>query len=54
MMLAATLCSQAIVEGLNQSEAGVFMHGPTFMANPLAGAVANTSLKLLADMDWQQ
>lgn len=53
MTLAATLCSTDIAEGIAAGEAGVFMHGPTFMANPLACAVANASLKLLLENDWQ-
>lgn len=54
MSLAATLCSQHIADTVCQGEAGVFMHGPTFMGNPLACAVANASLSLLQENDWQQ
>ncbi len=54
LTLAATLCSAEISEGICGGEAGVFMHGPTFMGNPLACAVANASLDLLATGAWQQ
>lgn len=50
--LAATLCTNHIAETICAGEAGVFMHGPTYMANPLACAVANRSLDLLFDNDW--
>lgn len=53
MTLAATLTNQHIAETISQGEAECFMHGPTFMANPLACAVANESLKLLLENDWQ-
>jgi adenosylmethionine-8-amino-7-oxononanoate aminotransferase len=49
--LAATLCSQEVSDGIDASESGVLMHGPTYMANPLACAVANASLDLLAAHD---
>ncbi len=52
--LAATLCSDEIARGISQSAAGGLMHGPTFMANPLACAVASASLSLIAQGDWQQ
>ncbi|MBY5991052.1 adenosylmethionine--8-amino-7-oxononanoate transaminase [Ferrimonas balearica] len=52
MTLAATLCSDAIAEGVCASDAGVFMHGPTFMGNPLACAVAEASLGLLETGEW--
>ncbi|MFL0799122.1 MAG: adenosylmethionine--8-amino-7-oxononanoate transaminase [Agarilytica sp.] len=53
MSLAATLCTTKVAETICEGEAGVFMHGPTFMANPLACAVANKSLELLLRDDWQ-
>ncbi|MCH1924794.1 adenosylmethionine--8-amino-7-oxononanoate transaminase [Shewanella sp. C32] len=52
--LAATLCSDEVASGISDSPAGVFMHGPTFMANPLACAAANASLTLISQGTWQQ
>jgi adenosylmethionine-8-amino-7-oxononanoate aminotransferase len=54
MTLAATMTSQAIGEEICRTKAGVFMHGPTFMANPLACAVAAESLKMINENNWQQ
>ncbi|NET36077.1 MAG: adenosylmethionine--8-amino-7-oxononanoate transaminase, partial [Cyanothece sp. SIO1E1] len=47
MTMAATLCTREIAEAISKGEAGVFMHGPTFMANPLAASVAIASIDLL-------
>ncbi|MCL6415965.1 adenosylmethionine--8-amino-7-oxononanoate transaminase [Aestuariirhabdus sp. Z084] len=51
MTMAATLCTQQVSDTISQ--AGVFMHGPTFMANPLACSVANASLEILETGLWQ-
>jgi len=62
MTLAATLCTRAVSEAVSSGEGGGLMHGPTFMANPLACAVALASLELLGggdaggagDGDWRE
>jgi adenosylmethionine-8-amino-7-oxononanoate aminotransferase len=53
LTLAAMLCTHEVAENVSGGEGGGLMHGPTFMANPLACAVALASLQLLADGAWR-
>jgi adenosylmethionine-8-amino-7-oxononanoate aminotransferase len=53
LTMAATLCTDRVARGISDGEAGVLMHGPTYMANPLACAVATASVELLRERDWR-
>lgn len=52
LTLAATLCSDHVAQTICSGEPGLFMHGPTYMGNALACAVANASIDLLMKSDW--
>jgi adenosylmethionine---8-amino-7-oxononanoate aminotransferase len=52
MTLAAVMCNQLVADGIAADGSGVLMHGPTFMANPLACRVAAASIDLLLESDW--
>ncbi|MFI1869366.1 adenosylmethionine--8-amino-7-oxononanoate transaminase [Streptomyces jumonjinensis] len=54
LSMAATLCTSAVADGISRGEVPVLAHGPTFMANPLAAAVASASIDLLLGQDWAQ
>ena len=54
LSLAATLTTNDIHKVIDEGEPGVFMHGPTFMANPLACSAALASTNLLLQSPWQQ
>ncbi|MFE0101539.1 adenosylmethionine--8-amino-7-oxononanoate transaminase [Streptomyces sp. NPDC059009] len=53
LSLAATLCTEEVARGISEGELPVLAHGPTFMGNPLACAVAGASLDLLASGSWR-
>ena len=52
LTMAAALCTSRVAEGISRGEVPVLAHGPTFMGNPLAAAVANASIDLLLDQNW--
>ncbi|MFD7614162.1 adenosylmethionine--8-amino-7-oxononanoate transaminase [Streptomyces sp. NPDC059828] len=52
--MAATLCTARVADGISRGEVPVLAHGPTFMGNPLASAVACASIDLLLSQDWAQ
>ncbi|MFF9199415.1 adenosylmethionine--8-amino-7-oxononanoate transaminase [Streptomyces sp. NPDC014779] len=53
LSMAATLCTGRVADGISRGEVPVLAHGPTFMGNPLASAVALASVDLLLGQDWQ-
>ncbi|MFJ1846025.1 adenosylmethionine--8-amino-7-oxononanoate transaminase [Streptomyces sp. NPDC088146] len=54
LTMAATLCTSRVAEGISRGEVPVLAHGPTFMGNPLASAVACASIDLLLGQDWER
>jgi adenosylmethionine-8-amino-7-oxononanoate aminotransferase len=52
LTMAAALCTPRVAEAISAGEVPVLAHGPTFMGNPLAAAVANASIDLLLEQDW--
>ncbi|MFE1270903.1 adenosylmethionine--8-amino-7-oxononanoate transaminase [Streptomyces sp. NPDC058758] len=52
LSMAATLCTRTVADGISRGEVPVLAHGPTFMGNPLASAVACASIDLLLSGDW--
>ncbi len=52
LTMAATLCTARVADGISRGEVPVLAHGPTFMGNPLAAAVACASIELLLGQDW--
>ncbi|MFH8475842.1 adenosylmethionine--8-amino-7-oxononanoate transaminase [Streptomyces sp. NPDC018000] len=54
LTMAATLCTSRVAEGISRGEVPVLAHGPTFMGNPLASAVACASIDLLLGQDWEK
>ena len=53
LTMAAALCTPRVAEGISRGEVPVLAHGPTFMGNPLAAAVAGASIDLLLGQDWR-
>lgn len=53
LSMAATLCTEQIADAISAGPGGALMHGPTFMANPLAASVALASIDVLLAQDWR-
>ncbi|RCG28432.1 adenosylmethionine--8-amino-7-oxononanoate transaminase [Streptomyces diacarni] len=53
LSMAATVCTPRVAEGIARGSVPVLAHGPTFMGNPLASAIAGASLDLLLSQDWR-
>ena len=53
LSMAATLCTTRVADGISRGDVPILAHGPTFMANPLAAAIANASIDVLLGQDWQ-
>ncbi|HJQ45166.1 MAG TPA: adenosylmethionine--8-amino-7-oxononanoate transaminase [Amycolatopsis sp.] len=53
LTMAAALCTPKVADGISRGEVPVLAHGPTFMGNPLASAIANASIDVLTGGDWQ-
>jgi adenosylmethionine---8-amino-7-oxononanoate aminotransferase len=53
LSMAATLCTETVADGICSGQAGVFMHGPTFMGNPLAAGISLASIDLLLESPWR-
>jgi len=53
LSMAGALCTPEVADGISRGALPVLAHGPTFMGNPLASAVANASLALLKEGSWR-
>jgi adenosylmethionine-8-amino-7-oxononanoate aminotransferase len=53
LSMGATLCTSRVADGISRGSVPVLAHGPTFMGNPLAAAVAHASIELLLSQNWQ-